>query len=629
MIDPADPIFDNNQQEANSYLSKHFSPSNPIHNKHFSAQAHLYPIDESEDFHDPFSDLSLFLSKKIKQEIDKHGSSSQWSSKIESNLLAKILPEFKIHFPKYRIGVNAIKKVWEKVSYYYGKVQSHKEAIDGNGKLNLEVMIKENLRGYPFLPTNQHLPHYNIAHQIAVKISECIATLEGTKPKLDVLTKTIWSIQKHLLKNLPAKESKGIYDEYDNLDKLIVKTSLEKISEHPLICQKDLEEEILKTLFVLRKTMQSFTQEDLYHVFAILLSQNLYKNLTLHQNLLSDEKNKIEKFIKKQLSISKFCGMNPVESTQRILALYPLANCIPKTFDLCVIKKLILLSYQASVKNKIFTPSSSEGGLSTFIQAELHFLKRKEIFTNYEHVEKILIETLSHLSELPAWRENFSEEIEILAWYHLREMPETLSKENLQFLTHCLDEITFDSKQVFFKKTIYQLLDYLKKQKLLLTPSKNQSFETFDEELRQRVYTWSIQNDMICRWIHFDPNNSILRAIEVLWEEHKISLTKNFNYEALLEELEKKISHERGFNQSQSILKNRVAVLFKYFWYNHLCDPSESSFERFIKFQIQDVKFKHSSKNLDEILSIVQHRIEKALPLAPFSRKQIEKGLQS
>ena len=38
MIDPADPIFDNNQQEANTYLSKHFSPSNPIHNKHFSAQ---------------------------------------------------------------------------------------------------------------------------------------------------------------------------------------------------------------------------------------------------------------------------------------------------------------------------------------------------------------------------------------------------------------------------------------------------------------------------------------------------------------------------------------------------------------------------------------------------------------
>ena len=89
----------------------------------------LNPIDEADDFYDPFSDLSLFLSKKIKNEIEKSGSSNKWSGKIEANLLAKILPEFKQKFPKYRLGTSALKKVWEKVSYYYDKIQGQKGAL--------------------------------------------------------------------------------------------------------------------------------------------------------------------------------------------------------------------------------------------------------------------------------------------------------------------------------------------------------------------------------------------------------------------------------------------------------------------------------------------------------------------
>ncbi|MCB1082540.1 MAG: hypothetical protein KDK63_05290, partial [Chlamydiia bacterium] len=62
----------------------------------------LYPIDETEEFYDPFSDLNLFLSKKVKSEIQETGSATKWSGKIEANLLAKILPEFKEKSPKYR-----------------------------------------------------------------------------------------------------------------------------------------------------------------------------------------------------------------------------------------------------------------------------------------------------------------------------------------------------------------------------------------------------------------------------------------------------------------------------------------------------------------------------------------------
>ena len=87
-----------------------------LNNQHtqFNTNSFLYPIDETEDFYDPFSELSLFLSTKIKKEIQGSGSIKQWSGKIQTDLLAKILPEFKQKFPKYRLGASALKKVWEK-----------------------------------------------------------------------------------------------------------------------------------------------------------------------------------------------------------------------------------------------------------------------------------------------------------------------------------------------------------------------------------------------------------------------------------------------------------------------------------------------------------------------------------
>ena len=39
-----------------------------------SEHSFLLSLDDSDDFYDPFSDLNLFLSKKIKKEIEANGS---------------------------------------------------------------------------------------------------------------------------------------------------------------------------------------------------------------------------------------------------------------------------------------------------------------------------------------------------------------------------------------------------------------------------------------------------------------------------------------------------------------------------------------------------------------------------
>ena len=83
----------------------------------------LSSVDELAEFYDPYSDLNLFLAQKIAQEMRHCGNSKKWSLKLQEELLQRITPEFQKRFPHYRLGVAALKKTWEKVSYYAQQIQ--------------------------------------------------------------------------------------------------------------------------------------------------------------------------------------------------------------------------------------------------------------------------------------------------------------------------------------------------------------------------------------------------------------------------------------------------------------------------------------------------------------------------
>jgi len=102
-----------------------------------SNQSFLHSVDESPEFHDPYSDLSLFLSNIIKNEMKNIDPSFRWTSKIQEELISKITPEFQKKFPQYRLGVTAVKKIWNKISFYTQQIQGKTEALDSNGKLNV------------------------------------------------------------------------------------------------------------------------------------------------------------------------------------------------------------------------------------------------------------------------------------------------------------------------------------------------------------------------------------------------------------------------------------------------------------------------------------------------------------
>jgi len=236
----------------------------------------LAAIDESPEFHDPYSDLNLFLSQKIKKEMRHCSNSKKWSPQLQDELLHKITPEFQELFPKYRLGVTALKKTWEKVQYFSNQIQQQKEALTQDGKLNLSFFIKENLKSTTKLHHTCHVHPCHYAHQLAVKMSECIAVVDGIRPKLEQLTRTIWSLQRHLIPKLAPEHFKSPYDENEKADKLIAKAILEITAKHPGISQAELSFHVHKRLVGLRALTTNYTSSEIKKMLTALYADHCH-----------------------------------------------------------------------------------------------------------------------------------------------------------------------------------------------------------------------------------------------------------------------------------------------------------------------------------------------------------------
>lgn len=216
--------------------SKHFSNSTPFYKKKREDEQDLnkfLSIDESPEFYDPYSALNLFLSKKIKQECPTRGASRRWSPKIQEELLEKIAPEFQTQFPQYRLGVTALKKVWEKASYYRQQFEGKKQAFTEEGNLDIHFLIRENLKDYTYTKHFLSLHPSHFSHQLGRKLGECIAIVDGEKIKLDALTQLIWSVQRNLIpyKDLAEIPPQSPYDTYDANDRLILQAMVKLLAK--------------------------------------------------------------------------------------------------------------------------------------------------------------------------------------------------------------------------------------------------------------------------------------------------------------------------------------------------------------------------------------------------------------
>jgi len=576
----------------------------------------LHPIDEADDFYDPFSDLSLFLSKKIKGEIDESGSLSKWSGKIEANLLAKILPEFKKKFPRYRLGASALKKVWEKVGYYYEKIQGQKEALKENGKLNLKYMIRENLK--KSFPT-EHLPPYTIAKQIATKLSECIATLEGKRPEIDQLTKVIWSVQKHLLRDLSPLQTKSPYDEYDKIDKLIVKTQLEITAKGENLDPYMLKREIFKKLKAYFEIKTLAKENQLTSTLSMILAEKLQYSSLIACHFSLKERKTIESFVRQQIEMGKCNSLltsdeHRLELIQRILALYTIAEGLPKNMSEESLRASILhVKDCAQDKTRSISPNMDQA-LFVFINAEMHLMDEEKILDS--SIEDAIVKAYSKGISLPSLSSSQIEQFELLIWKTIEEEGNLLSytsPDAFPILEQELGNVLIDNPKQSFKMIISSTLQFFKK--VIATP--------FDEDTaKEKVDTWVAQNDMLIRTIHFDPSTPLLTLIEKKWKAlHLDEFT--VDHERFIQDvMEDSLKLYPLLSSFEEELKGRLWILYKYHWYHALTDGRASTYERFLLWHKTLLKRHHpewSKERLNSALSKISNQL---IPLAPFERAE-------
>ncbi|MCH9613932.1 MAG: hypothetical protein SP1CHLAM54_09410 [Chlamydiia bacterium] len=544
------------------------------------AKAHPVPVDEIEDFQDPFSDLCLFLSRKIKSEIHLTGSPKKWSTKIQEELLKKILPEFSESFPTYRLGANALKKMWDKVSYFYGTVQKKEGALQEDGQLNIPMMIRENLKTIKEPPT--HLPPYTCSHQIALKLSECIATIDGVRPNLDQLTKKIWSVQKHLMQNLSPSNAKIPHEEYDALDKLIVKTLLETTANNTTLSHDDLQTTIADNISQFKHVKKLIKNGEIQSLLSSLLVElmgaesDFELNSFIHRQLCTIPMNT-------DLSIDAA----RVEIVQRILALYPVASDLPDIDDDDLLDSLhdVLNFHEEQLESE--AEIHIDQSLYIFINAELHIFGHLSL----DLIESSILESYSFAKKLPLLE---IDQVEKAIWKVINDNEQITTNLSSDLKTLLMSEIGntyLDNPHQSFRFIVHNTLQFLKKISKL----------DLKTNLSDRIELWTAQNDMLCRFIHFDPTLPLLEALRMNYKDNAAPNT------VIAKVLKETLEKEPNLTPFKKTLEMRLWILFKYLWYHELTPAEASTFDRYKAF----LSLVHGKKEAEKLLP-------KILPLAPL-----------
>ncbi|MBX9923308.1 MAG: hypothetical protein K2Y01_04275 [Rhabdochlamydiaceae bacterium] len=570
----------------------------------------LHSVDESPEFHDPYSDLSLFLSHRIKQEMDSSDPSVRWTVKLQEELLSKITPEFQKKFPQYRLGVTAVKKIWNKVLFYTQQMQGKTEALDSSGKLNINFFIKENLRQYFQQKAASFLSPYQSAYQIACKMSECIATLEGTKPKLDFLTQTIWSLQKHLLNIAPLKQTKSPYDEFDKIDKLIVKTILENTAKHPHIGLQELEHKTKESLQALHDLPDfSSTAKVTCNVSAIL-SEKLYATSPFHFSFFAEQKEAVDHFISKHSSLYKNAIAMPQlpDLVRRILALYTLASQLPKS----VSQPIFYEAVEAVLDSSKPRPELNQA-IYAFLSAELLLLKHP---TNddlpVEEIKKHLFESYQKALLLPSFQQLGKEQLEILIWKSLSETEGFLEKIPYRIGQKIEQEIAgifIDDPTKPFSSVVHETVQFFQQVKELTETKKW-------NDAHKKIHLWSIQNDMLCRSIRLNADTPLAKIIRQKFAESKPHKSHSLFISEVCQEFVKQFPAATIYLAQLSV---KAWILYKYLWFTMFSEEGESSLDRFFKWHIP---FLQNNASPEELVKQLEDLCKKCLPLIPFDAKQ-------
>ena len=362
------------------------------------------------------------------------------------------------------------------------------------------------------------------------------------------------------------------------------------------------------------KQLQKIRNTDNLVVFiSFVLSENLYPSLKLHKKLTPPELSLLTEFIQKQLTKEQKSGFLKEEkdcfhAVQKVLFLHKLSQHL--SLEETKLNLQTAIEYVYNLSQNRFSPTCPvlRPEVYAFIDAEISNLKERKVEHPLEEVLSTLMTCFTQAQNLPEIEE---EEFEILVWKILQDIyptSERLPNYLKETLSDELANISIDHPKEPFQKIITISLNYLKKIHSLDTT-----------QLEKKATLWAIQNDMLCKFLHFDENTPLLKLISRVWKSFESApLSHNEFIEKVLAIY---LKNNASLTQWQSVLHTRVAIMYKYFWYNTLSEEKETSYDRFLKWHLHAIL----SENQKEFPELSLHKLEnvskKLVPLAPFNPK--------
>ena len=156
-----------------------------------------------------------------------------------------------------------------------------------------------------------------------------------------------------------------------------------------------------------------------------------------------------------------------------------------------------------------------------------------------------------------------------------------------------------------FKTIVRQTVQFFKKVQELPFHKQDQEFW---QAVKKKSEVWALQNEMLCRWIHFDDQTPLFAFLKQE-RKSKHSLSK------LLSKALKKFPMLQSFEDQ---LRARLWILQQYFWYSELSDGTESSYDRFLKKQYLALQNAYPECDQKEILEKLEALSHEMLPLIPY-----------
>lgn len=581
----------------------------------------LYPVEEANDFHDPFSELSLFLAKRLKKEIVKKSHPKKWSQNIQKTLLAEVLPEFREHFPHYRLGISALKKTWEKIHYYVKYLEKH-YAYSQNGKLDISYLIRENLSLFfeKELPTSTASFHF--AHHITGKISECIAAVDGESIEKSKLTKVIWAMQKQLIPTFDKTASP--YESIDTLDKLLIRFQLEIIAEKPLLSQAMLQEKLLGKIKGLLSINRIRNFRELTPQISSIIADKMYPSSPLHSFYDKESLKTIEKFIATEHALmlkeeKKITASLRLSFAKRILFVLRIKETLNKEEAVSGLKSAIEYIYSLRSSDFNLGKPVIRKEIFHFINGEVLLAEKKGIKNIKTYLLGLLISLFDRMAHLPSFPIDKIPMLEIVVWKNVKEDLHDTWKIPTHLVQTIEDEIAglyLDHAKLPFAEIVELSIKHLKR-----------ISELKGDDLNDRTHYWSIQNLTLASHLKFSHDHPIFK---ILKEEMKSLELRDLSHGEIIESITKKfLKKHPGLIPWKNSIRKRVSLYYLYYHFSFLKDKHETPFDRFQKWHLHSLSHDKQTVFKEFYMAELSSITRSLLPYIPFVESYVSNILHS